>query len=492
MDPKTDAASNGLDFDVIIIGAGISGINAAYRVQNGAPPGTSYVILESRDSMGGTWDIWRYPGIRSDSDVFTFSFAWNPWPGRESLASGEKIKRYMMESARQAGIDRHVRLGHKVVSANWSSAAGCWEVAARQRPQEQPQLFRGRFVFLGTGYYDYQQPLHSAIPGIDNFRGRLIAPQHWPRDYDYTGQEMVVIGSGATAISIVPAVAGRAKHVTMLQRSPSWYFPLSQYGTIARLLAAVLPASASRRMNRYRWLLQSQLLLFVCRNMPTVAAGVLRFLTAMQLPKDADWDRDFQPRYGPWDQRLCIVMDGDLFSALRSRQASVVTGHIDTVAEHGIVLKSGQVLHADAIVVATGIRLKFGGDVALSVDGEPVNPCDKFAWKQCMLQDVPNLVFSFGYAENSWTLAADCAATVMVRVLRELQRHKMTCAAPQLDASERESMAPRPLWRLTSTYLRNMASVFPKGGTGQWRPRWYYFYDVVAATWGGLKGLAMK
>ncbi|KAK9444764.1 Flavin monooxygenase-like protein [Metarhizium brunneum] len=501
MDAKSEAPSNSLDFDVVIIGAGISGINAAYRVQNEAPAGTSYVILESRDAIGGTWDLWRYPGIRSDSDVFTFSFGWNPWPGRESLASGEKIKQYMVESAQQAGIDKHIRLGHKVVSANWSPDDKCWEVMAQQQGGEEhhdgkatrpPQLFRGRFVFLGTGYYDYQEPLASAIPGIDNFGGRLINPQHWPQDYDYANKEMVIIGSGATAISILPAVANKVKHVTMLQRSPSWYLTLNQYGRIARLLAVIFPDRMARRLNRYRWLIQTQILLFVSRNMPFVAGGLLRLLTSLQLPKDADWKRDFQPRYGPWDQRLCVVMDGDLFAALRSRQASVVTDHIDAVAEDGIVLRSGQVLKADVIVAATGIRLKFGGGIRFSVNGAPVDLTDRFAWKQCMLQDVPNLVFSFGYAEASWTLGADCAATVMLRVIRELQRQRLTCAAPRVDASETKTMAPRPLWRLTSTYLENMTSVFPKGGTGEWRPRWYYFSDLWAASWGGMKGLAME
>lgn len=499
MDSKSDISSNGLDFDVIIIGAGVSGINAAYRIQNEAPPNTSYAIFESRDTIGGTWDVWRYPGIRSDSDIFTFSFGWNPWPGKESLAAGAKIKQYMIESAQEAGIDKHIRYQHKVISANWNSNQKCWEVMAQQTGSNntdssgkivEPQFFRSRFIFLGTGYYDYKQPLHSVIPGIDNFTGKLINPQHWPQDYDYTNKEMVIIGSGATAVSIVPAVAKQVKHVTMLQRSPTWYFPLNQYGRIASVIRAIFPDRMARRLNRYRWMIQVQILLFMCRNMPTLAGGVLRFLTARLLPKDLDWNTHFQPRYGPWDQRLCVVMDGDLFAAFRSRQASIVTDHIDTVTQDSIVLKSGQVLTADVIVAATGIQLKFGGDIQFSVNDEPVHLIDKFAWKQCMLQDVPNLVFSFGYAENSWTLGANCAATVMIRVMKELQRQKVSSATPHIDASER--MEPRPLWKLSSTYLKNMTSVFPKGGTGEWRPRSYYFADLWAAKWGGLKGLVWE
>ncbi|EFY88554.1 hypothetical protein J3459_017188 [Metarhizium acridum] len=503
MDAKSEEAlPSSSDFDVVIVGAGVSGINAAYRVQNDAPASTSYVILESRDAIGGTWDLWRYPGIRSDSDVFTFSFGWNPWPGKESMASGGKIKQYMVESAQQAGIAKHIRHGHKVVSANWNADEKRWEVTAQQQGDDEdmdqdgrakrPQLFRSRFLFLGTGYYDYKEPFPSAIPGMDNFRGKLINPMYWPQDYDYTDKEMVIIGSGATAVSIVPAVANRVKHVTMLQRSPGWYFSLNQYGRIARLLAVIFPGRMARRLNRYRWMVQTQFLLFLCRNMPTVAGALLRLFTSLQLPKGADWNRDFQPRYRPWDQRLCIVRDGDFFSALRSRQASVVTDHVDTVTEDGIVLQSGQVLKAHVIVAATGIQLKFGGGIQFSVNNLPVDLADRFAWKQCMLQDVPNLVFSFGYAENSWTLGADCAATVMVRVMKELQRQRLTCAAPRMDASEAKTMEPRPLWRLTSTYLRNMKSVFPKGGTGQWRPRRYYFSDAWAASWGGMKGLVME
>jgi cation diffusion facilitator CzcD-associated flavoprotein CzcO len=499
MDPKlSSSASHGLDFDVIIIGAGVSGINAAYRVQHDAPADTSYAILESRNSIGGTWDVWRYPGIRSDSDIFTFGFGWNPWPGKESLAAGAKIKQYMIDSAQLAGIDKHIRYQHKVLSANWDPRDKCWEVAVQRAGQDDdandaPQMFRSRFIFLGTGYYDYKDPLHSAIPGLENFRGKLIRPQHWPQDYDYTGKEMVVVGSGATAISIVPAVAKRVKHVTMLQRSPSWYFPLKEYGRVAGFLRAIFPERLARHLNRYRWMIQAQILLFVCRNMPTIAGSVLRFATSRELPKGTDWNKHFQPRYGPWDQRLCVVMNGDFFAALRSGQASIATDHIDTVTADSIVLKSGHALSADCIVAATGIQLKFGGNVQFSIDDKPFELIDKFAWKQCMLQDVPNLVFSFGYAENSWTLGANCAATVMIRVINELQRRKLASAKPHLDTSEKDRMQPRPMWQLTSTYLKNMTSVFPKGGTGQWRPRGYYFADLWAARWGSLtKGLVME
>lgn len=497
MDGKSDNTSSGLEVDVIIIGAGVSGINAAYRIQHDAPPNTSYVILEGRDSIGGTWDVWRYPGIRSDSDIFTFSFGWNPWPGRESLAAGAKIKQYMIESAQQAGIDKNICYGHKVVSANWSSTERCWEVTVEQQHNNDetkgsvPQFYRSRFIFLGTGYYDYKEPLHSVIPGIKNFGGKLINPQHWPQDYDYAGKEMVVIGSGATAVSIVPAVAKTVKHVTMLQRSPTWYFPLLQYGKIAGLIFAIFPRRFARYVNRYRWMVQTQILLFMCRNLPTLSGAILRYATMRLVPKDMAWEKHFKPRYGPWDQRLCVVMDGDLFAALRAGQASIVTDHIDTVTKDSIVLKSGQVINADVIVAATGIQLKFGGNIDFSIDEKPADVKDRFAWKQCMLQDVPNLVFSFGYAENSWTLGADCAATVMVRLLKELQKKQASAAMPHLEKPQ--EMQAKPMWKLTSTYLRDMTSVFPKGGTGQWRPRGYYFADLWASRWGDLKtGLIME
>ncbi|KAG6007685.1 hypothetical protein E4U21_005645 [Claviceps maximensis] len=509
-------SSNNIDVDVIVIGAGVSGINAAYRIQQRCPPGTTYTILESRDSIGGTWDFWRYPGIRSDSDVFTFSFAWNPWPDMSTLAQGADFKRYLVRSAEMAGIDGHIRLRHTVVSADFVSEGGYWEVRVRnggggdeaQHQQSQSvedvktdteswdsslQVLRSRFIFLGTGYYDYETPLQTVIPGLDQFQGKLIRPQFWPVEYDYADQEMVIIGSGATAISILPAVAKKVKHVTMVQRSPTWYGPVSQYGHVARWLAAVgTPTSIASRINRYRWLVQDQLLISLCSYAPRVARALLGYLTARELPEHVSVEKHFTPRYNPWEQRLCAVMDGDFFRAIRSGQASVVTGHIETVTANSVKMVSGEEVPADVIVAATGIQVKFGGNIRFSVDGEVMDPTKKFAWKASMLQDVPNLVFAFGYQNIAWTLGADCAAQVLIRLMSRLKKQGASMATPRLGPKEAQ-MQPKPMFSLTSTYIERMMEVFPRGGSGQWRPRASYWADYWAAKWGDMKtGLVVE
>ncbi|KAG6041434.1 hypothetical protein E4U41_004284 [Claviceps citrina] len=481
-----------VDFDVVVIGAGVSGINAAYRLQQRCP-GTTYTILEGRDAIGGTWDLWRYPGIRSDSDVFTFSFAWNPWPEKTTtLARGDDFRNYMVRSAEMAGIDRHLRLRHRVVSANWLSSERCWVVTARNDDPGNDVFFRCRFIFLGTGYYDYEQPLLTVIPGLDQFEGKLIQPQFWPAEYDYADKEMVIIGSGATAISILPAVAEQAKHVTMVQRSPTWLNPVSQHGKLASCLAAVLPSRVACRASRYRWLVQNHLFVSLCEHAPRLAAAMLSRLTLRELPEDVSWEKHFKPRYNPLEQRLCVVMDGDFFQALRSGKASVVTDNIETVTKSSVRMMSGQEVPADVIVAATGIQLKFGGNIRFSLDDVVVDVTQKFAWKASMLQDVPNLVFSSGYQDAAWTLGADCAAEVLIRLMRRLEKQGASMATPRLRAKDAQ-MQPRPMFSLSSTYVQRMVDVFPRGGSGQWRPRSKYMADFWAARWGDMKtGLVME
>ncbi|GAO18705.1 uncharacterized protein UV8b_00035 [Ustilaginoidea virens] len=483
------------DVDVVIIGAGISGLNAAYRLQTDGPPNTSYTVLEERAALGGTWDLWRYPGIRSDSDIFTFSFAWNPWPGDATLASGQEIQDYMVDSAHRAGLHRHIRYRHKVTRADWDSALARWHVSAAADGVGGVGgvvVFRSRFVFLGTGYYDYETPLQSSIPGLDSFRGTVIRPQFWPASYDYTDRDMVIIGSGATAVSILPAVAERVRHVTMLQRSPTYYLSVSRRGRVSRALMSVLPAGLARRMNRYGFLLRDYLFIGACRRFPRLMRRLLEHLAVRQLPDDGTrWERHFSPRYNPWEQRLCAVMDNDLFKALRSGKASVVTGCIDAVTEHGIRLVTGETLPADVIVAATGLQLRFGGGIRFSVDGEPIDPVRRFVWKACMLQDVPNLVFSFGYENMAWTLGADCAAEVLLRLIRDLDEAGSQTAVPRLGA-DKAGMTPKPPFGLSSTYLRHMTRVFPWAGDGEWRPRSHYVADFWNAKWGPAKELTME
>ncbi|PHH59913.1 hypothetical protein CDD81_2372 [Ophiocordyceps australis] len=477
--------TDSLDFDVVIVGGGISGINAAYRIQTQAPAGTRYAIFEGRDGIGGTWDLFRYPGIRSDSDIFTFGFEWNPWPMQGTMALGPDIRDYLRQSAQSAGIDEHIRLRHKVVSANWSSSERCWELAVCVDGEEKPRAYRARFLLLGTGYYDYDTPLQTVIPGIESFKGKVIHPQFWPRDYDARDKNIVVIGSGATAVTIVPAVAPEAQHVTMLQRSPTYIFPLPQHPKLASLLFSMLPRSLAARFNRFLWILQSYLMVLMCRSFPTLAKRFIRRANMKLLPPQIPWDPHFKPRYNPWEQRFCASPDGDFFAALRSGKASVVTDTIDTVTPDSIKLTSGAVLHPDTIVTATGLKLRFGGKIQFSMDSQPIDTAHRFAWKASMLEDLPNVFFSVGYEDASWTLGADCAAQLMTRLLCEASKNKATVVMPHLDKPD--EMDVKPMLTLSSTYLKNVTGQLPKGGTGVWRPRSNYLADLYAAKWGDIK-----
>lgn len=484
-------ASSALDFDVIIVGAGISGINAAYRVKEQAPSGTTFAMFEGRDAIGGTWDLFRYPGIRSDSDIFTFGFAWNPWPKQETLAMGSDIKEYLIQSAKIAGIDGNIRYRHKVSSANWITGDNCWEVVVNVHDKEKPSIYRTRFLLLGTGYYDYNEPLQTTIPGIKDFQGKVIHPQFWPEDFDYTNKEMVVIGSGATAVTIVPSVADKVKHVTMLQRSPTYIFPLPKRGKLTSILFTLMPNRMAQLANRLIWIIQGYLMVILCRSFPNLAKSVIRRVNVKLLPPDVAWDPHFKPRYNPWEQRLCASMDGDFFAALRSGKASVITDTIETVTKDSIRLTSGQVMHPDAIVTATGLKLKFAGGVKFTVDGKAIDPTQKFIWRSSMLQDLPNAIFSVGYENASWTLGADCAAQLLTRLMWEMRKSKATAAVPILDKPE--AMEVKPLLSLSATYLKNINRALPKAGTGPWRPRSHYVADLYAAKWGDIKtGLLLK
>ncbi|AEO58562.1 hypothetical protein MYCTH_2063555 [Thermothelomyces thermophilus ATCC 42464] len=476
---------DGLSFDVLIVGAGISGINAAYRIQTEGPADTTYAILEGRDSLGGTWDLFRYPGIRSDSDIYTFGFPWSPWRHDTALASGDQIKAYLAQSARSQGIDQHILYRHRVVSADWSSAGKEWDlrVVVDGREDQPPAVFRARFLLLGTGYYDYEKPLEAAIPGIETFAGKVIHPQFWPEDYDYTDKEVVIIGSGATAVTVLPAMAERARRVTMLQRSPGYVFSLPSRGLLTALLFAVLPAAAAHYLCRLLWLVRSHLTTAFCRAWPALAKRVIKRATLRQLPPTIPWDPHFRPRYNPWEQRFCACVDGDFFAALRSGKADVVTDTIRTVTPDSIELGSGRALHPDVIVTATGLKLRFGGGIDFRVDGEPFRWRDKFAWRSAMLQDVPNLLFLTGYETASWTLGADVSARLFVRILRRLRHRRAAAVVPR---PARPDMPERPMMSLTSTYLRTARDVLPKGGTGVWAPKTNYFADMARARWGDL------
>ncbi|OAA60078.1 Flavin monooxygenase-like protein [Cordyceps fumosorosea ARSEF 2679] len=467
------------DFDLIIVGAGISGINAAYRFQTGTPAGSSYAIFEARDALGGTWDLFRYPGIRSDSDIFTFAFQWNAWPKKGTMASGEEIRAYMKESAKKEGIYDNIRLRHKIVAADWESQHSRWAITTTTNSPDQPnKIYYCQFLYLATGYYDYETPLQTVIPGIDNFRGKVLHPQFWPEDLDYADKEVVIIGSGATAVTMVPSMSHRARHVTMLQRSPTYIFPLPQHGLLARLVFLLLPRALATPLLRAGWILQLVLMIQFCKLFPGLVRRAIRRENVKRLPAAVPWDPHFNPRYNPWEQRLCASQDGDIFAALSSGRASVVTDTISTVTEKTIKLDSGAVLHPDIIVTATGLQLSFAGGMAVTVDGKRVDQSKQFLWKGTMLQDIPNLFFTIGFENASWTLGCDCAALLTVRVIEQLREKGLKVAVPRMSAEDQKIMVPKPLFSLKATYLDGVGEKLPKGGSGMWAPRTNYPVDL--------------
>lgn len=476
-------AATQLDFDVLIVGAGISGINSAYRLQTEGPKGTRYAIFDARDNLGGTWDFFRYPGIRSDSDIFTFGFSWKPWNKPETIAFGADIRSYMKEAVQETGIDKHMRMRHRVQTANWLPQEQCWEVGVDA--DGAPQTYRARFLVFGTGYYDYDTPMKAKIPGIENFQGKVIHPQFWPEDYDYSNKHMVVIGSGATAVTIVPAVSESVKHVTMLQRSPTYIMPIPRQSFSAKYLGWLMPRFLAYRLNRALYITQSYIMIFFCRWFPSVARSLIRSVNRRLLPKSVPVDPHFTPLYKPWEQRLCASMDGDIFAAMRSGKASVVTDHIETVTNDTIKLKSGAELHPDVIVTATGLGLRFAGNIQLSIDGKRYDATEKFVYRAGMLQDLPNTVFVVGYDNASWTLGADCAAKLLVRLVNELKASGNLSATPRL--ANADKMEILPILNLTSTYLKNASSVFPRAGKGAWAPRSTYLQDLYKASYADLK-----
>ncbi|KAK1590455.1 uncharacterized protein LY79DRAFT_607469 [Colletotrichum navitas] len=477
-------------FDYIIVGAGLSGINTAYYLQTNGPPNATYAIMEGRSRLGGTWDLFRYPGIRSDSDIYTFGFSWNPWKGDKPLAEGPDICSYLAKSASMHGIDRHIRYQHRVVSADWDSDTSRW-VLQVTTGDEKIKTFSARFVVLGTGYYDYKEPLAAEIPGIQDFKGQVIHPQFWPEDLDYRNKNIVIVGSGATAITLLPNIATDAAHVTMLQRSPGYIFSMpSRRGLLSKFFMSVLPRSFTARFLRIQYFILSTLLYYYCRQFPKAARRLLVGAAKMQLPPNVPVDPHFKPRYNPWDQRLCVCPDADFYAALRSGKSDVVTDAIDRVTDSEIVLKGGATLRPDIIITATGLRIRFAGSISISVDGVPVDVSTKYSYKACMLQDVPNMAYVFGYANASWTLGAEATSSYLVRLWRAMDAKGVRSVTPQ---PENLNMKRHVAVNLNSTYLQNAMKVFPRFGTGIWAPRTNYLVDLWKATMGDVfRGLQVR
>ncbi len=475
--------------DVLIVGAGLSGIGAACHLRADCP-GKSFAIVEARPSSGGTWDLFRYPGIRSDSDMFTLGYAFRPWREPKAIADGPSILRYIRDTAHEHGVDRAIRYNRRVVHANWSTPEARWTVEIEHTDSGEREQLTCGFLFANTGYYRYDEGYTPDLEGAERFEGRIVHPQHWPEDLDCADKHVVVIGSGATAVTLVPALAGEAAHVTMLQRSPSYVLSLPASDPLADALRRTLPAKIAYPIVRWKNVMLATLVFKLSRRAPRVMKGLLRRGVARRLPPGYDVDTHFRPRYQPWDQRLCLVPDGDLFAALSDGSASVVTDRIDTFTETGLRLESGAELQADVIVTATGLNLLILGGMTIAVDGDEIDPAQTVGYKGMMLSGVPNLALTLGYTNASWTLKGDLVAGYVCRLLKhmdELGSRQCTPRAPD------PSLRRDPFLDLASGYvLRSIDSLPKQGPRAPWRLHQNYPRDVLMLRYGALDDEAIE
>ena len=451
--------------DVLIVGAGISGIGAAYYLQT-QQPAKSYAILEARGATGGTWDLFRYPGIRSDSDLHTFGYEFKPWEDEDAIASADKILAYLRETVAENGIDRHIRFHHKVLGAAWSSRDARWFVDVERADTGSRVTISAGWLFTAGGYYRYDEGFTPVFGGREKFRGQIVHPQHWPEDLDYRGKRVVVIGSGATAVTLVPTMADDAAHVTMLQRSPTYIMPVPSKDTIANALQKVLGKRRGYAVARHKNMVQQRAIYRLCQRYPRAARRVIRYVNARQLPEGYPVDEHFNPSYNPWDQRLCAVPNADLFKAIKNGKASVVTDSIVAFTERGIALESGDELEADIIVTATGLNLQAFGGLSLTVDGAPVHLPDTIAYKGMLLSGVPNFAYVFGYTNSSWTLKVGPLCEHFCRLLAHMDAHGYDTCVPEAPSG----MATRPLRDFSAGYIRRAVDQFPRqGDSGPWQ-----------------------
>lgn len=463
--------------DVVVVGAGLSGIGAGHHLQT-ACPWASYAILEARSSIGGTWDLFRYPGIRSDSDMFTLGYPFRPWNGEKSIADGADILQYIKDTASDEGIDEHIRFRHRVVAASWSSEEARWTLTVERGDTGGTEQLTCGFLFTCTGYYRYDHGYQPDFAGLDDYRGTVVHPQQWPDDLDYDGKRVVVIGSGATAITLVPSLAERAGHVTMLQRSPTYIASVPNPNPLIALMRRTMPPKVSGPAIRWWYALVTQGIYRLSKQRPSAVRRAMLAAVRRELPRGYDIATHFTPRYDPWDQRLCVVPNGDLFRAIRSGTVSVATDRIERFTEDGIRLQSGAELPADVVVTATGLELLFLGGMDLTVDGVTVDVSDRLVYKGMMLQGVPNLSIAVGYTNASWTLKCDLTSGYVCRLLNHLHRTgRRQCTAVNTDPG----VTPEPLLGLTSGYVMRSADRFPKQGQRfPWRVYQSYLSDYRA------------
>ena len=450
-------------FDVVIVGAGLSGIGAARHLQHKCPD-KSYVILEGRDAMGGTWDLFRYPGIRSDSDMFTLGYKFKPWLESKAIADGPSILKYVQEAAAERGVDRHIRYRHLVREADWSSSDASWTVQAERRDTGEIVRIRCGFILMCAGYYSYEQGYTPEFTGLDRFGGQVIHPQKWPEDLDYERKKVVVIGSGATAVTLVPEMSKKAEHIVMLQRSPTYMVSLPAVDIIANFLQKFLPSKMAYAITRWKNIRFQQAVYRKTRTHPEKVKQKIMHLLRKQLPPDYDVETHFTPHYNPWDQRLCLVPDNDFFLSINSGAASIVTDTIDTFTENGVQLESGKELEADIVITATGLNLVILGGAKFSVDGKPVNFPDTFSYMGMMYSDVPNIITTFGYINASWTLRADVTAEFTCRLLNHMDAAGYRKCTPRLRAEDKNMPARKWITDFSSGYMQRVMHLFPKQG----------------------------
>ncbi|MEV6320179.1 NAD(P)/FAD-dependent oxidoreductase [Nocardia sp. NPDC051787] len=475
--------------DVLIVGSGLSGIGAACHVRR-AFPWRSYLLLEGRAALGGTWDLFRYPGIRSDSDMFTLGYRFKPWLGEDSIADGGAILDYLRETAAEYGIDRRIRFRHRVIRAEWSSADNRWTVYAERTDTGETVTVTAGFLFSCSGYYRYDAGYAPELPGAERFAGSIVHPQFWPEKLDCAGKRVVLIGSGATAVTLAPALTAQGAHVTMLQRSPSYIISAPSRDPLARTVRRLLPERAAYALARAEYVAISTALYQFSRRFPTGTRKRIRGWQRRWLPAGYDIDTHFTPRYNPWDQRLCLARDGDFFRAIRRGVLDVVTDRIETFTETGLRLASGATLEADVVITATGLNLQVFGGVELVVDGTPVTPSATMAYKAMMLSGVPNFAFVIGYTNASWTLKADLVSEYVVRLLKHMDQHGYVRCVPVRDPSVgTQSLFPG----FTPGYVRRSASLFPvQGDRAPWRLRMNYLRDLFTLRYGRIADRAMR
>jgi cation diffusion facilitator CzcD-associated flavoprotein CzcO len=462
--------------DVLIVGAGISGIDAAYRLQERCPEKT-FAILEARDRVGGTWDLFRYPGVRSDSDMYTLGFPFRPWRSDLAIVGGDAIRDYIEDTAREFGLFERIRFGSRVTRATWSPTDERWSV------ETDRCRFSCAFLYLASGYYDYSQGYRPAWTGEDEFSGRIVHPQAWPQDLQFAGKRIAVIGSGATAVTLVPALAEEAAHVTLVQRTPSYIVARPSRDRTAGRLQRRLPAAVADQLVRWKNILLTIYFYGKARRRPAYVSRRIREQIAKALPAGYPIERDFSPPYRPWDQRLCLVPDGDLFAAMRSGKVSIATGAIESFTSSGLRLSTGENVDADIVVTATGLNMKLAGGIELVVDGDPVRLPDRYIYKGMMLSGVPNLFLSFGYANASWTLRSDLTARTLCRLLNQMEKRGQTVCMPHADST----MERRSVIEFSSGYVTRAVALLPSQGDRRpWRVEQNYVRDFAAMTFGPI------